>query len=344
MKQWVRSRLWIYFSFLILIISLAIALAFIIVLFILEYFNLLDIFDSVLFLRWLIPIIVASIIGVSVSITVSHYILKPITHLKEAMNRVIESDFSIQLEEAHIIEEVSELYRSFNLMVKELKSIEHFQNNFTSMVSHEFKTPLSRIQGYAQLLNKPNLDPETRKKYQDHIIAGTKQLSSLTNNILSLAKLENQNIPTEITNVNLDEQIRESILLFQKDWEAKEIDLQIFLHPTTYYGNAALLMQIWSNLIDNAIFYSPIGGRIEIYLEDSWDKYVFSIKDQGPGITQNSQKHIFEQFYQGDSARNKTGAGLGLSIVKRIITLHNGTINFKTQVGQGTTFIVELPK
>lgn len=260
------------------------------------------------------------------------------------MSSVIESDFSIQLEESHRIEEVSELYGSFNLMVKELKSIEHFQNDFTSMVSHEFKTPLSRIQGYAQLLNNPNLDPTTRQNYQDHIISGTKQLSNLTNNILSLAKLENQNLPTERTNVKLDEQIREAILIFEQKWEAKDIDLQIFLHPTTYYGNAALLMQVWSNLIDNAIYYSPVGSQIEIYLEDKWDKYVFSIKDQGPGIALDSQKHIFEQFYQGDSARNKTGAGLGLSIVKRIVALHKGRVDFKTQVGEGTTFIIELPK
>ena len=230
MKKWLESRLWIYFSFVSLILTIVFAAVLIIIILVLEEFALLPSLEGSPKLSWVIPIIFSSVIGLVISGIVMIQILNPIIKLKKkAMTKVIESDFSVQLDENERIAEVSELYHSFNLMVNELSSIQRLQSDFTSVISHEFKTPLSSIQGYAQLLQSPDLSASERESYQHRIIVATKQLSGLSDNILKLSKLDNESISIERKPYRLDEQIRESILSLHNQWEEKNLTMTIDL-------------------------------------------------------------------------------------------------------------------
>lgn len=342
MKKWIRSKLWIYFSFLVLITSVIVLVLSTLLLTTLEHFGLLAVLQNVTGLKWLIPLSSFAFIGVIISAIVSNYILKPISRLREAMNKVVDSDFSVQLDENQIVYEVENLYRAFNLMVKELSGIERFQSEFTSIISHEFKTPLATIQGYIQLLQAPDISEEDKNDYYQKILNASRRLSTMTNNILKLTKLDNQAISIENQDYRLDEQIRQSILFLQPQWEEKNISLTIDLDPVTFYGNEGLMEQVWINLIANAIQYNRPGGQIIVQLINEEDQIKLKIEDTGIGIPQDKLKHIFEAFYQVDRSRFSSGNGLGLAIVKRIIDLHKGHIHYDSVYGEGTIIHITL--
>ena len=251
--------------------------------------------------------------------------------------------FMVITKGAERIAEVSELYHSFNLMVNELSSIQRLQSDFTSVISHEFKTPLSSIQGYAQLLQSPDLTTSERESYQHRIIVATKQLSGLSDNILKLSKLDNQSISSERKPYRLDEQIRESILSLHNQWEEKSLTLTIDLDSTVLYANEDLLNQVWINLLDNAIKYSEQDGQIIVHLKDSKDSVEIIIEDTGIGIPSEKLNIIFERFFQVDGSRFSSGNGLGLAIVKRIIDIHEGTIEYQSELGDGTKVFITIP-
>lgn len=344
MRNWIRSKLWIYFSFLVLVITFVIAAIAIAVLSVLDYFEVLEFFNLYPGLRWILPIIFSSILGVTISIVVSKYILNPISKLQQALNKVIESDFSVQLKDKPIVYEVEELYRVFNLMVQELNSIEHLQNDFISIVSHEFKTPIAAIQGYAQLLQSPALSEDERNKYSRYVLNATRKLSTMTDNILKLSKLENQTISLEFSPFNLDEQIRQCIVEMQPQWEQKNITLTVDLASIYIRGNEILLGQVWSNLFENAIKYNQPGGQIIVSLEEKQNDVYITIEDTGVGISEEELPFLFDRFYQADGSRFSSGNGLGLSIVKRIIDLHKGDIHYESTFGSGTIVHIKLPK
>lgn len=342
-QQWIHSKLWIYFSLIFFAIGLLIATIAITILGVLEYHNLLATFNHYPFLRWLLPIIICFIIGVITASLVSLVILKPISQLKQQMQQVIQSDFSIQVDENQPIQEVAELYHAFNLMVKELNGIERFQADFTSTISHEFKTPLSNIQGYAQLLQSPKITPDEMSQYLHKIQHATEQLTTLVNHILELTRLENQSIAFNQSHFRLDEQIRESILSLQPQWEKQNLQLKLDL-PTTYVlGNELLLYQVWTNLIQNAIQYNWKGGTLSVQINQYAKHIQVIICDTGVGIAPKDLRHITERFYQSDTSRHTKGNGLGLAITQKIVKLHQGSIHFTSQLHQGTQVIVTIP-
>jgi signal transduction histidine kinase len=283
----------------------------------------------------------AIIIGSILFLFVGMLMVIPIKKLIKATEKVAQGDFDVKLGNKRV-DEMGMLISSFNTMAEELKSIEIFRNNFISDISHEFRTPLTSIEGYTKLLIDCN--EEERREYADIIIEETKRLSILTTNILTLNKVDNQNIPTLMEDITLDEQIRKSILLLEKKWIDKDIELEIDLEKILYRGNSSLMYQVWINLIDNAIKFSPKGGKIEIKLYEEYGNTIFLIKDNGIGISKEDQKKMFEKFYKGDKSRNTDGNGLGLSIVKRIVEIHNGKMLVESSIGIGTNIIVKLYK
>ncbi|WMM26258.1 HAMP domain-containing sensor histidine kinase [Tissierella sp. MB52-C2] len=283
----------------------------------------------------------AIISGSILFLFVGRLMVIPIKKLIKATEKVAQGDFDARLENKRV-DEMGMLISSFNTMAEELKSIEIFRNNFISDISHEFRTPLTSIEGYTKLLIDCN--EEERREYADIIIEETKRLSILTTNILTLNKIDNQNIPTLMEDFTLDEQIRKSILLLEKKWIDKDIELEIDLEKILYRGNSSLMYQVWINLIDNAIKFSPKGRKIEIKLYEEYGNTIFSIKDNGVGISKEDQKKMFEKFYKGDKSRNTDGNGLGLSIVKRIVEIHNGKMLVESSIGVGTNIIVKLYK
>jgi len=268
---------------------------------------------------------------------------EPINKLGDAMNRVAEGDFSVSLEEKNSSPEITNIYDKFNLMVKELNATEVLQTDFVSNVSHEFKTPINAIEGYATLLQDgEGLSPDEQEQYVDKILFNTQRLSSLVGNILLLSRIDNQAIPHKGAPFRLDEQIRQAIVLLEPEWVKKDIEFDVEMQDITIEGNENLLFHVWNNLIGNAIKFDPPNGLINIKLHKKGDKAVFQIEDSGPGISEEGLKHIFDKFYQEDSSHKQEGNGLGLALAGRIVSLHGGSISAVNLPGGGCRFTVEL--
>ena len=292
----------------------------------------------------LIFILITSIvIGVILAKIISKRVLKPITDLNEATKKVAKGDFNVQIEEIGIGKEIKEMIHSFNIMAKELKNIETFRNDFISNVSHEFKTPLSAIEGYATLLQDDSISKSERDNYIERIISSSKRLSTLSGNILMISKLENQEIVLDKRMFSLDEQIRSCILSLEHIWSEKNISLDIDMDNVIFYGNKSMISHIWFNIISNAIKFTPNGGLISVKLKNENDLVTVVISDTGIGMSEEIKNHIFEKFYCADKSRNNSGNGLGLTLVKRVIELCDGTIEVESQKNIGTKFIVKLP-
>ena len=269
-------------------------------------------------------------------------ILEEVIEFNDAIKKVSKGDFNVKLEDRTNSIEIYEIVESFNIMTEELANTEMFRSDFISNVSHEFKTPLAAINGYATLLQKKNITEEKREIYINKILKNTKRLSTLTGNILSLSNLENNNnIKKE--NFSLDEQIREVILLFEKEWTNKILNLDIELEEVFYLGNRELLEQVWQNIIGNAVKFSENNGELKAKLIKEEKKLLVIISDSGIGMDNNTQKRIFEKFYQGDTSHASEGNGLGLNIAKKIIDLHGGSIEVSSKEGEGSVFKVLLP-
>ena len=198
-------------------------------------------------------------------------------------------------------------------MVQELNSIETLQSDFIQNVSHEIKTPLAAIEGYAALLAADTADRQNRL-YAQQILKNSRQFSALTGNILKLSKLENQSIISEKRNFSLDEQIRQAVLSLEPLWSAKKMDIDLDLPEIFYYGNEDLIFQIWTNLISNGIKFTPAGGMFSVKMKQN-DPYIsVEIADNGIGMSEEVQKHIFDKFYQAESSLSMEGNGLGLAL------------------------------
>jgi signal transduction histidine kinase len=287
-------------------------------------------------------ILVSLLIGVFVTNMLSHYFFGPIKKLRSAMSKVEQGDLTVKLDDSNGPKEIRDVNAGFNLMVDGLKSTETLQADFISCVSHEFKTPLNAIEGYTTLLQGcENLD-ETQQLYVEKILFNTKRLSDLAGSILFMSKIENQTIPTNQKLFDLDEQIRQSVLSLEAMWEPKDIEFDIELDDTMYFGNELQMHHVWNNLISNAIKFNPDCGTIRLRLHKSKKDIVFVIEDSGPGIPQEAQKHIFDKFYQADSSHKQEGHGLGLAMVAQILKLEGGTIAVENIPAGGCRFTVTL--
>ena len=258
------------------------------------------------------------------------------------MGKVADVDFSVRLQTKSSSKEIQEVYSGFNLMAHELTSTEILQSDFVSNVSHEFKTPINAIEGYTTLLQGcDNLDEE-HQQYVEKILFNTKRLSTLVGNILLLSKIENQAIQTHQSTFRLDEQIRQSIVALEPSWTKKDIELDVDLEDIVYTGSENLLHHVWNNLIGNAIKFNPQFGLLKVSLKKMDKNIVFTVTDSGPGLSEEAMKHLFDKFYQGDTARKEEGNGLGLALVKRILTIVDGEISAENLSGGGCTFTVRL--
>lgn len=228
-------------------------------------------------------------------------------------------------------------------MTRELAGTELLRNDFVENVSHEFKTPLSAIEGYATLLQKKNLSEEKKEEYTKKILLNTRRLSTLTSNILLLSRLENQETGIKKETFSLDEQLRETLLSLETAWSEKNLELEIELDNVDYSGNKELLFHVWYNIIGNAVKFTDTGGWIQILLKKEAEQIKIQITDTGIGMDETIRQRIFEKFYQGDHSRSDTGNGLGLALAGRIITLHGGNISVASKEGKGSTFTVTLP-
>lgn len=283
------------------------------------------------------------LLGAVIAVCVGKTIVRPVQKIGDAFDELSKGNFHVRIPEDERVAEIREMARRFNAMAYDLSHIETLRSDFVANVSHEFKTPIAAIEGYATLLQNPRLPRQKHAHYVEKILENSRRLSSMSGNILLLSKLENQAFVPDQSEYRLDEQLRQCVLALEGKWAAKQIELDIELESVAYYGSHGLLEQVWLNLLDNAIKYSPVGGLISVKMERRGEGIFVSITDHGEGMTEEVQRHIFEKFYQGDSSRKSEGNGLGLALVRRIIDLCRGEISVHSLPSQGTTFLVELP-
>lgn len=295
-------------------------------------------------------IVVACIVSLlllaqGITIFWSRRINRPVEIISKAVNSVAQGNFDVQIDSSKFKSEMRNLADDLNKMIKELKSIEVMRSDFVSNVSHEFRAPLSSIQGYVTLLSNSELTEEQRNEYFSKLSESTRQLTGLVDNVLKLSRLESQNIVTETRAFSLDEQLRQAVLIFEQQWSQKNIWLDLDLPKCEYNGNEEMLNQMWTNLIGNAIKFTDENGEISISLDNSQKDFVFvTISDNGVGMTEDVKTHIFEKFYQADTSRKAEGNGLGLALVKTIADLTNSTVYVESEIGKGSKFTVNLPK
>lgn len=281
-------------------------------------------------------------IGVAVTNHMTKMLIDPIAKLRSAMREVADGDFKVEAKCESRIQDVQDIYDSFNSMVRELSTTETLQTDFISDVSHEFKTPINAIEGYASLLEgEPS--PEEQRAYVEKILFNTRRLSALTGNILLLSKLSNQSILPQKTQFRLDEQIRQAIVALEQKWSEKELGFEVELAETPFFGYESLLPHVWTNLIGNAVKFSPKGGEIRIKMMRTEGAVVFTIEDDGPGIVPGDEERIFTKFYQSESSHGMEGNGLGLALVRQIVEMSGGSVDVQNLEVGGCRFTVRLP-
>ena len=290
-----------------------------------------------------LQILMCVILGFVMVLIFGRQKIRPIHEVNDAMKRVSKGDFSTRVSTRNSYGEIRELVTSYNHMAEELSGIEMFRTDFINNFSHEFKTPIVSIRGFAKQLERDDLTDEQRREYTRIIAIESERLANMSANVLLLSKLENQQIITDKVDFSLDEQLRNCILLLEKQWSDKEINLVLDLDELTYHGNKELMSHVWVNLIGNAIKFSPTGSDLEISCIQVQSFYRVIVRDHGEGMSIETQARIFEKFYQGDSAHATEGNGLGLSLVKRIVDLCGGKITVNSTPGMGTSFAVYLP-
>lgn len=289
--------------------------------------------------------ICASIASICTVVTI-HTIYRPLRKINSAITKIGRGDFSVQVD-VKSKDEIGKIARNFNWMTRELGRIEYLRRDFVSSVSHEFKTPLAAVQGSARFLSslpQEKLTGEKLKKYTNVILEETNRMTLLCSNLLRLTRLEHQSTAENISSFSLDEQLRRTLLSLESQWDAKKLQLDVHLEETVIcQGDDELLFQVWTNLLTNAIKFSNPGGLLYLSLEIEGSKACVEIGDNGCGMNEETMRRVFEKFYQGDTSHQTEGSGLGLSIVKRIIDLHQGEISYQSAPDKGTLCTVRIP-
>ncbi|WP_144509328.1 cell wall metabolism sensor histidine kinase WalK [Bacillus sp. FJAT-22090] len=264
----------------------------------------------------------------------------------DAIRRIAMGDFSVQLDfKTREDDQFGQLISGINNMAVELGEMEKMRQEFISNVSHEIQSPLTSINGFAKALKNIDLTDEKRLHYLTIIEMESDRLSKISDNLLKLTSLESQHHPFEPKQYRLDKQLRNVVLACEPSWVGKNIEMDIQMERVIVDADEDLMNQVWINLLNNSIKFTPIEGTIRIHLAKQYDKVVISIADTGIGIREEDQKHIFERFFKSDQSRTATngGSGLGLSIVQKIIEMHSGSISVQSKIGEGTTFIARMP-
>ena len=286
------------------------------------------------------------VIGGLLAIIIGNFVLHPLNQLIRATRKVTRGDYTAHLDmgwnEKHTVSELNQLISMFNEMTNELNNTEMFRKDFIANFSHEFKTPLASIRGFARQLHEGDLTPEQQREFAGIIMDEAEYLSVLASNTLLLTNIENRDIVPDKTSFSLDEQLRGCMLHLEPYWSAKGLDIDMDMDEVTFYWNEQLLAHVWSNLLDNAVKFTPEKGSIAVGCHEENGIITVTIRDSGIGIAQEAVPHIFEKFYQADKSHATKGYGLGLPLVKRIVNLCGGDISVESTEGSGTEFTVRL--
>ena len=275
----------------------------------------------------------------------SRMYLRPMQQLIDATKEVKRGNFEVRVhhKEKHPVTEMEELVENFNEMVQELEGIEMFRNDFINNFSHEFKTPIVSIRGFAKELQIDGVSEAQKMEYARIIEDESDRLARLSANVLELSKLENQRIVGNRTEFYLDEQIRQTILLFEKEWSEKNLEIIPELVECRVVFDEEMLALVWNNLISNAIKFTREGGTVSVRMACGERSVTVEIEDNGIGMTDEVRRHVFEKFFQGDPSHGKKGYGVGLAIVSRVVQLCRGSVEVESEKDRGSIFRITLP-
>lgn len=287
---------------------------------------------------FIVAVAAVSLIGVFV---MTRKILKPITQLKNATDAIAKENYNFPIEITQN-DEIGQLADSFRMMQQQLNHNDQARKAFINNVSHDFQSPLMNIQGYAELLQN-GITEQERMKYSGIIDRESKRLSSLTKQLLLLTSLDQPSYPLQKKSMRLDEQLREMIRKYSWRILESDIELSYQLQEVCVVADPELLMNVWDNILSNAIKYTAPGGNIVLSCEQIDNIVVVACKDTGIGLSEEQAEQVFERFYRVDEARKKDGTGLGLAISKEIVELHAGRIEVTSTPQQGSIFTVTLP-
>lgn len=336
-----KNRILLKTSLVVFICLLANSLLFL-GLYILDYeFGIFKIVTESPILSLIILYLISLILGWILSYFVGKRISKPFRDIKNAISEISCGNFDINIDKTKN-KDINEIIEQFNNMAQELKANETLKSDFISNVSHEFKTPLAVISSYTKALQKNNLSQEMQNNYLCVIENNVQKLSGMSEKILSLSKLENQQVALTKEHYSLDEQIRQCIVSMQPEWQKKQIEFDLDLQEISFFGSKQLMEQVWQNLIQNAIKFSNNNSTITISLQKTEAHIIVNITDTGIGMSEETCKHAFDKFFQGDTSHSQSGNGLGLALVKQILTLHDSTISVTSELNHGSTFTIVL--
>ncbi|MCD8189124.1 MAG: HAMP domain-containing histidine kinase [Clostridiales bacterium] len=271
------------------------------------------------------------VIGSVLSLLITYLPVRFVNKIIGGMYRLADGDFSVRIQ-TNLPGPGQNLTRAFNTLAEELGNTELLRSDFVNNFSHEMKTPIVSIRGFARLLRKQPLT-EVQAQYAQVIAEEAQRLSVMTEKILSLTKVENQTILTGAAPFDLSEQLRKSILLLMERIEAKGLELEADFPEVTVSGNAELLEQVWVNVLDNAVKFSPEGGTVAVSVRPGAEAVTVSVLNQAEPLPAEAQRRIFQKFYQADASHSGEGAGIGLSLVKKIVELHRGTVQVAWEEG-----------
>ena len=272
------------------------------------------------------------IIGTLLSILIGKIVLKDLDKVVDGMETLSQGDYTTRIPEGKS-GLAKDIVSQFNVLASELENVQTLRADFINDYAHEFKTPIVSLLGFAKILKNEKLSEEQKKEYLLIIEEEAERLSKLSTNSLNLTKVEKQSILEGQTNFNLAEQIRNCVLLFEKKWSAKKLDLEIDLDETNVFANEEMLKQVWINLIDNAIKFSYPNEKLFIKLTKKDNQVEFVIKDKGDIIPEEEIENVFKRFYRSRNANGIEGNGVGLAIVKKIINLHDGQVSVTSEDG-----------
>lgn len=292
----------------------------------------------------ILAVLTSLLVGMVLAVLTCRFPLRSLGRVKTEFDKLSSGDYKANIHfglplGAHPA--FMELEESFNKLAWELENTEMLRSDFINNFSHEFKTPIVSIAGFAKLLKHPGLTDEQRTEYIDIIEEESMRLANMATNVMNLTKVENQSILTDVTEINISEQIRSAVLLLESAWAKKGLDLRLDFGEHVVEGSEELLKEVWINLIDNAVKYAPEGGYLSVEIDKADDEVEIRISNPGD-IPLESKLKIWNKFYQADESHSSIGNGIGLSIVRRVIEIHRGSVNVQCE-GGSVTFFVSLP-
>lgn len=291
-------------------------------------------------------VLVIIVFGIAFSFIFGRLFMKPINTIINMMNRLARGEYRSRIAFNGALaknQTVCEMTNSINKMAEELENTEMLRSDFINNFSHEFKTPIVSIAGFAKLLKTDDISPEKRREYLDIIEEESRRLAEMATNVLNLTRVENQTILTDISTFNLSEQIRMCVLILENKWSEKKLDLQLGFDEYFVTGSEELLRQVWLNLLDNAIKFTPFGGTVSVRIGREKDRIIIRVRNTGSTVEEKDRERIFRKFYQCDTSHSTQGNGVGLAVVKRIVDLHSGSVRVDSE-NDLTEFTVVLPQ